>query len=277
MPSSSPLPSFRRPPIGEVLLALQFEQLALLDLRHVAPLVERFGAKYPNFETQTPLSPAVERFDGPRPVRGISIDMMDVPLFPRVWLVDSKGEELVQIQRDRLMHNWRHTPIGSEYPRYPRLRDEFAADWAVMDTFVRENRLGSLLPTQCEVAYVNQIEVDGDRVHDDPSKYFSFFAAPIYGHGQAQFEAVTYSSSGVAQEQADKGTLAGRLFVEVTSGVNTTTKKLSYQFGLTLRGAPLAQDLASVLQFFDFARARIVRTFAELTTPEMHKKWERQQ
>ena len=76
---------------------------------------------------------------------------------------------------------------------------------------------------------------------------------------------------------ADKATLAGRLFVEVTSGVNTTTKKLSYQFGLTLRGAPLAQDLASVLQFFDFARARIVRTFAELTTPEMHKKWERQQ
>lgn len=277
MPTSSPLPSFGRPPVGEVLLALQFQHLEHLTLRHVGPLVERFGSMYLHFEAQAPLPPAIERFDGLRPMRGITVDMMEVPLFPRLWLVDAKGEELVQIQRDRLMHNWRHTPIGSEYPRYPRLRDQFASDWGVVDAFVRENNLGTLLPTQCEVAYINQIEADGGDVHDDPSKYFSFFAPSICAHGQSQFEAVSHSSSGIAQEHTDMGLLMGRLFVEVTSGINMTTKKRTYQFGLTLRGAPLAQDLASVLQFFDFARARIVRAFSELTTPEMHSNWERLQ
>jgi uncharacterized protein (TIGR04255 family) len=279
MPTSSPLPSFRKPPVGEVLLALQFQQLDRLDIRHVGPLCERFGDRYPQFQTQPPLPPVVERFDGPRPIRGLTIDMMDPPTFPRLWLLDGNGEELVQLQRDRLMHNWRNTPIGSEYPRYPRLRQQFLSDWKVLEAFASDNQLGDLLPTQCEVAYINQIEAsDGGRqAHADPSAFFSFFAAPLCNHGQSEFEAATFSSSGVAQEDTEAGAIRGRLFVELSSGVNLATKKLTYQLQLTLRGSPLSQDIGSVLQFFDFARARIVRAFAALTTPEMHTKWERLQ
>lgn len=275
----SPLPSFRKPPVGEVLLAIQFQQLDRLNLRHIGPLCDRFGDRYPQFEIQASLPPVVERFDGPRPIRGLSIEMMDVPTFPRLWLIDAKGEELVQLQRDRLMHNWRNTPIGSEYPRYPRLREQFLSDWKVLEAFASASQLGDLLPTQCEVVYTNQIEADdgSGRSHADPSAFFSFFAAPLCNHGQSEFEAVTYSSSGVAQEAREKGTIRGRLFVELTSGVNLATRKLTYQLQLTLRGSPLSQDIGSALQFFDFARARIVRAFAALTTPEMHKKWERLQ
>ena len=277
MPASTPLPSFRKPPVGEVLLALQFEQLSRFDLRHVGPLVERFVSKYPGFETQPPLAPAIERFDGPRPAQGIRVEMIEMPLFPRLWLLAAKGEELVQVQQDRLMHNWRQTPIGAEYPRYPSLRSQFIEDWNVLEGFVRDNGLGALLPTQCEVSYVNQIDAGAGPRHGDPSEYFSFFAPPLCRHGQAEFEAVTHSSSGMAREETEGGPLIGRLFVEVTSGVNTATKKLTYQFGLTVRGTPLTQTLDSVVQFFDFARDRIVRAFAELTTPSMHKLWERQQ
>lgn len=277
MSDASALPSFRKPPVGEVLLALQFQQLEQLDLRHVGALVQRFGQKYPHFQAQPPLNPSIERFDGPRPARGVSIEVMEVPLFPRLWLVDDKGEELVQIQRDRLMHNWRHTSIGSEYPRYPRLRTEFAEDWDVLSSFLQGAKLGALLPTQCEVSYINHIDAssikDGARV--DPSTIFSFFALPLWGHGQADFEAVTYSSSGAAREETSRGAIVGRLFVEVASGLNVVTKRPTYQFSLTLRGAPADQGLDDVLRFFDFAHERIVRAFAELTTSEMHKKWER--
>jgi len=264
-----------------VLLAAQFQQIEQLDLRHVGALAERFAQKYPNFQTQAPLEPVIERFDGPKSARGISIDMVEPSLFPRLWLVGAKGEELVQIQRDRLMHNWRHTPIGSEYPRYPRLRCEFAEDWSVLEVFLEEHKLGRLLPTQCEVSYFNQIEAVGTSssggIHADPSTFFSFLAPPLCGHGQSQFEAVTFSSSGVARQETDTGVITGRLFVEVTSGLNIATRKQVYQFMLTLRGAPTAQHLDSVLAFFDFARERIVRAFTELTTPEMHRKWERLQ
>lgn len=278
MTELSQLPSFRRPPLGEVVLVLQFEQLAKLDLRHIGDLASRFGDKYAKFDTHAPLDPTVERFDGPRAGRAMKIEMVDVPLFPRIWLTDISGEELVQIQRDRLMHNWRHTPIGAEYPRYPRLRDQFATDWAVLSEFIAERQLGELLPTQCEVAYVNQIEIgSGELAHDDPSRYFSFFNPVVASYGQAEFEAVTFSMSGVAKENTARGVQVGRLFVEVTSGVNIARRKPTYQFSLTLRGAPLARDLDGVLAFFDFARQRIVRAFTELTTSGMHKVWERQE
>ena len=258
-------------------MGLQFEQLDQLDLRHVGQLAERFASKYPRFETQAPLDPTFERFDGPRPAQRISIEMVEPPHFPRLWLADESGEELVQLQRDRLLHNWRHTPIGSEYPRYPRLRKQFAADWAVVDSFVKEHGLGAILPTQCEVAYVNQIDADGGGVHADPSRYFSFLGAALCVHGQSDFEAVTFSSSGVAREETDRGQLLGRLFVELTSGLNTSSRKPTYRFTLTVRGAPMVRDREGVLQFYDFARARIVRAFAELTTSDMHKQWERVQ
>lgn len=281
MSEASALPSFRSPPVGEVLLALQFQQIDLLDLRHVGPLVGLFAKKYPQFQAQPALDPVIERFDGPRSARGISINMMEAPLFPRLWLVGADGEELVQIQRDRLMHNWRQIPLGPEYPRYPRLRSEFADDWAVLDSFLRERNLGSILPTQCEVAYINQIEASGEGagagLHADPSSFFSFFAPSLCGHGQSHFEAVTYSSTGIARAESTRGPMMGRLYVEVTSGLNLVTKRPTYQFSLTLRGAPVAQDVDGVLRFFDFARERIVRAFAELTTAEMHKRWERVQ
>lgn len=218
----------------------------------------------------------VERFDGPRAVRPISIEMMEPPHFPRIWLGDASGNELVQIQRDRLMHNWRHTAIGSEYPRYPRLRKEFASDWAVMDSFLRDHRLGELLPTQCEVVYVNLIEADGGLLHADSSRYFSFFAPAVHAQGLSEFEAVSFSMTSVAKSATDQGAHIGRLFVEVSSGVNPATRLPTYQFSLTLRGAPPTRDLEGVLSFFDFARTRIVCVFAELTTPQMHEIWEKQ-
>lgn len=146
MPDKSALPSFLKPPVGEVVLGLQFEQLDRLDLRHVGRLVDRFAGKYPRFETQAPLDPAIERFDGPRPTKRVSIEMMEPPLFPRLWIAAATGEEMVQLQRDRLLHNWRNMPIGAEYPRYPRLRAQFAEDWNIVEAFVREHSLGAILP-----------------------------------------------------------------------------------------------------------------------------------
>jgi hypothetical protein len=42
---------------------------------------------------------------------------------------------------------------------------------------------------------------------------------------------------------------------------------------LTARGRPLASSLDGVLGFLDLGRASIVRTFAALRTPAMHREW----
>lgn len=272
------LPSFRHPPVGEVVLALQFENLDKLDVRHAGALTERFHTRLPRFVAQAPLDPIFERFGEFRAAPNLSVQMVDLPLFPRLWLIDEKEAELVQIQRDRLMHNWRRMSDSEEYPRYSQLRKAFLHDWTTMSAFVGELGLGTLLPTQCEVSYVNHIDVGPlENGYPDPSTIFSFLSPTLATHGEAAFEAATFSSSSIAKAVTSKGQeMAGRMYVELISGTNARSKRRIYQLNLTLRGAPPARDIDGVLEFFDFARERIVRGFCALTTPEMHKQWGRE-
>lgn len=276
MVPSGPLPSFCRPPLSEVVLALQFENLDRLDVRHLGRIAKAFESKFPGFSVLPPIEPAVERFDRHRAAARLSVQVLDAPIFPRIWLTSDGGEELVQIQRDRLMHNWRQTSNRSEYPRYSSVRDAFAWDWSTLEDSVQELGIGQLLPTQCEVSYVNRIPA-GTREGGfaDPSRIFGFISSSLALHGQANYEAMTFSSTGVSTgvDQAG-GVLMGRLITEIGSAVDN--EALFYGFTLTLRGAPAQRTKEGVLQFFDFAHERIVRGFAALTTPEMHIQWERE-
>jgi hypothetical protein len=44
---------------------------------------------------------------------------------------------------------------------------------------------------------------------------------------------------------------------------------------LTARGAPSAPTIDESMRFMDIARDRIVRTFTDITTDEMHHRWGR--
>jgi hypothetical protein len=44
---------------------------------------------------------------------------------------------------------------------------------------------------------------------------------------------------------------------------------------LTVRGAPADTSRDGAVEFMNGAREHIVRTFTEMTTPEMHEKWQR--
>ena len=48
---------------------------------------------------------------------------------PRFWFVNESGNELVQVQRDRFIRNWRKTEGQPGYPSYDNLREAFADDW----------------------------------------------------------------------------------------------------------------------------------------------------
>jgi uncharacterized protein (TIGR04255 family) len=270
------LPSFKRPPLGEVILSLLFESLAKLDVRHAGLLADRFKERFPGFAVHPPLEPAIERFDGHRLGKQIAFQLADVPLFPRLWFIEAGGAELVQFQRDRLVHNWRaESARASSYPRYPVLRDAFASDWNVVSDFLRVHSLGELLPAQCEISYVNHIDARAATGgYRDPSEIFSFISPALGGVSQGQFEALTHSTSfRAAGESSSSQPLLGRLYAELVSAVSGKKGEPVYSLTLLLRGAPVGRDLDGVLDFFDFGHECIVKSFVELTTPEMHKDW----
>jgi hypothetical protein len=57
--------------------------------------------------------------------------------------------------------------------------------------------------------------------------------------------------------------------------VHTATHAAVLRLDLTVRGKPAEETVDSALAFLDDGRSAIVKSFAELTTPEMHEQWGR--
>lgn len=66
-----------------------------------------------------------------------------------------------------------------------------------------------------------------------------------------------------------------RLHVTVTPMLRHTNMEKVVQMELTFRGKPDGNDRSAAFALLDEGRATIVRAFAELTTPDMHRHWGR--
>ena len=67
----------------------------------------------------------------------------------------------------------------------------------------------------------------------------------------------------------------GRLHVALESGYRNSDEEPIFILNLTARGAPRGDGIDGVLGFLDVGREWVVRGFASVTTPTMHKEWGR--
>lgn len=267
------LPSFRRPPLTETVLGLQFEPLAGLSTAHMGLLWQRFRSQLPLIEEHPPLPPAVEKFEPPPPAQ-VEVSIEEKPPAPRVWFLNESKSELVQVQPDRFIHNWRKIEGIEPYPRYEPIRGKFRDEVAVLERFLTDEKLGPLVVNQCEVTYVNHIEPSGlwDR-HGQLERIFRVWS----GLGGASFLKVP-EDAGLRMRFAIldiKGKPVGRLHAAIQPAWKKTDNSPILVLTLTARGRPAGEGIDGAFAFFELGREWIVRGFADLTTPGMHRVWER--
>src|SRR5437867_5043712 len=123
------LPDFRKPPVAETVLSLQFESVAGLTTAHIGVLWQRFREQLPLIEEHLPLPPVLEKFEPPSPVH-VEVTIEEKPTVPRVWFLNESKSELIQVQTDRFIHNWRKMQGLEPYPRYEPIRDRFRSEVA---------------------------------------------------------------------------------------------------------------------------------------------------
>ena len=264
----SDLPDFDNPPVVETLLSVQFDRLALPKSAHFGVYWEKIRSRFPQTEEQGELPTVIERHpDQPQPPVGIQFQAFDTPPVPRFWFIDKEGTELIQAQRDRFIKNWRKVGEKDQYPRYEKVRAGFDKDFSDFTSFISENGLGTVRVNQCEVTYINHIVAgDGWETHADMAKVFTVWHQP-----QTEFP-------GPAEEAAirakfpmfDDGRFCGRLHVVIQPVRRISDGKPMFLLELTARG-----QIDDGTRFFDLGRKWIVKSFAELTTPAMHKIWGR--
>lgn len=263
----SDLPDFSNPPVVETVLSVQFDRLALMRTAHFGMYWRGIYDRFPKTEERVELPRIVE----PPPQQlpsgvGIQFEALEAPPAPRFWFANEKGTELIQVQKDRFIKNWRKTGDGDEYPRYESVRDGFDRDFSGFREFVSKRQLGEVRVNQCEVTYINHIFAGkGWETHADIDKVFTLWQQPSAAFpGRAQ-DTAFHSRFQIADS---RGNFVGRLHVKVSPVIRPPDGCPMFLLELTARG-----QIDESMSFFDLGREWIVRSFKSITTPMMHEIW----
>ncbi len=272
-PVSRTLPDFAAPPVTEVALSLQFEPLKDLRSPVVGQLWTKFRERFPRVEEREPIEPLIETFADRPQAPTVRVQVLEGLPSPRLFFLNESGSELIQVQKDRFSHNWRKQGEGDQYPRYEHIRDTFRRELDVFARFLEDEKLGQLVPTQCEVHYVNQIVGGlGWERHGELGNVLALFSSKGSDGFLPEPEDVRMAVRYIFRDA--EGVPQGRLHI-ITEPGYTTQGKVMILLRLIARGRPLVDGLEGVLRFFDAGREWIVRGFASATTPQMHQVWRR--
>lgn len=269
----APFPDFTDPPVVEVVLGVQFEPIADLGTAQLGLVWQKFRQQgFSKTEDQPPLAPTVEQFGARRPFRvGVELELVDAPSIPRLWFLNQPETELIQIQRDRFMHNWRKVRQGEVYPRFEQLRAAFERELNDFSQHLRDEKLGDLVPTQCEVTYVNEIVSGaGWERHGQLGAVLTLWQAPDRDTVLPEPEDVQLGIRYVIPN--DDGEPQGRLNITVAPAYRVEGPPIMLM-NLTARGKPEGEGIEGALRFIERGRAWLVHGFTSITTPDMHRIW----
>jgi uncharacterized protein (TIGR04255 family) len=266
-----PLPEFGRPPVSEVAASIHFPALSNWRSVYGGVFWTQIRSDYPAAQSAIPLPYATEKFDEitflTEPIRFQAAD----PDLQRFWFLSEDGTKLLQVQKDRLIVNWRKV-IGNEvYPRYDyEIRPRFKKEIKRFRSFISENDLGNIEEVQCELTYVNDF-IMGEDWNSFPE------AIALLSHwtprGSTNFLPPLDTLSFQGFFTFPEGN--GRLHFAAQHVLRQIDNKQAVQLRLNARGNPDTSSDEDILSWMDLAREWIVRGFTDFTSSSAHRLWDR--
>lgn len=267
------LPDFDKPPLDEVALSVQFNPIPGLQTAQIGLLWSKFRKDFPKTEQHPPLDPLTERF-GPPTRPSVHLELATSPPAPRCWFLREDGSELIQIQQDRFIHNWRKLSADDSYPRYEHVRQQFQSELEIFCDFLNKENVGEFLPNQCEVTYINAVlSGKGWERHGQLGQILSPINAQYSDGFLGEPESVRLAMQYIIPDES--GNPMGRLHFSASPAFKSPDNIPLYLLNVTARGAPRGKGIADIIEFMDMGREWIVRGFTSITTPQMHTIWER--
>ena len=273
--SNQELPRFRRPPVVETVLGVYFRSLEKFTSAEQGIFWDRyFRPKFPKLEERPPTEELRERFGEERlaPTADIRWRVTQRPDAPRLWATSENGQHVVQIQRNGFLSNWQKADDDVAYQSFEERRQEFGQQLAQLDKFLREQDIGRIELTSWIVTYINHMDYEGlDNVGPAVAKTLTVWT------NQFSDNWLTTPDKLVLDFAFPMPDNAGRLNVNLAHVFVKKSKQHKLRLDLTARGHLQSEDksIKSVLNSIDLGHEWVVRGFASLTRPEMHKLWER--
>jgi uncharacterized protein (TIGR04255 family) len=266
------LPEFGAPPLTEVVLGAQFDVIPGFVTPHIGVIWQRFRDAFPYVEEHPPIPPVFETFGSAPQFAGIGLQLMTGAEMARVFFINKPRTELLQVQKDRFLHNWRKVGDGDNYPRFETMLETFTAGFRTFSEAISKEGLGAIIPNQCEVTYINQMPVpEGGTLSDLTDDLFGQHTGSLALADLGKPEDLRFLLRYIIHD--DKGKPVGRLIASAEPARRADGQTIM-QLTLTARGRPSSPDEAGIISFLNRGRISVVRGFAHLTGPKMHKLWE---
>jgi uncharacterized protein (TIGR04255 family) len=262
------LPDFTRYPLNEVVLGVQFARPVGYHQIFAKDVWELYREDFPTCEERQALPPVFETFGPRRPLQP-AIKLVSGATHDRYWFVNSSGDQLIQFQGDRLLHNWRKMPSSAQgYSRFEVMFQRFETEIRRFETYVNTLASQILDINQCEVTYTNFI-VDPRNPSQPPRPEDWLKFAALAG---VDVESMQLNFT---KQISAEGKPRARMFYETTFAKNASTNEQAISFQITVRAAPEPNDVGGAMAQIASARELIVQEFANVTTPYAHEVWGR--
>lgn len=263
---TSPLPDYERPPVIEVVCGIQFKTMTDLTAPGFGVFWQRIRSEYPNVEEQPPLGEFTERFDKDALRAESQFEFLAIPPMPRIFFIDGSGNWVMQLQKERFLHNWRRVKDDDSYPRFAAVSERFHSAWQAFLAFCREEQLSEPQINQLELTYINHIpQGEGWDSLTDVGEVLPDLAWRPKHDFLPSPESIAWQGNFLLPERR------GRLHVSVRHAVRRADERPVLLCELTARGMPPLAEPEQIQAWFALGREWIVRGFADLTGPTVQK------
>ena len=256
MNTTQPTIRYENPPIDEIVCGIRFDSIKELRSGHFGILWQKFRPDFPKIEDQNLVNPVpVEDFENPN----------KFPL-PRVWFIHRDENEIIQVQRNCFLHNWRKRRADDEYPGYEKVVENFEKYLSRFQEFLAEESLGHLVPKQYELTYIDLIpQGQGWENLGNLEKVFpNLLSLTGQGIPSTNVRVINW------QTILDLPNGLGQLNIAIRSG----QRKTNNQPLLHIQTRALSKGQSeSMPAWFDAAHTTITELFLNLVSSEIQKKF----
>ena len=255
------LPDFERPPAVETAIGVRFSPILHWNAFHYGLLLQEFRDDYPVQELRPQLGMVTIQVPPQQ-----DADFAGMPV--RCWFINKANTELIQVQNDLFIRNWRKTENSPDYLHYEFIRPLFQRDWSKFKAFLQESNLPEPDVWQCEVTYINQF-VRGREWHDfeDLSELYPVWATGNRSPLLARPQMLTFATSYMLPHEL--GTLQ---FVS-QPGIRKSDGTEIIQLTVTALGRPKSTSDSDILAWLDAGQAAVVQGFTDFTGEAAHAIW----
>ncbi|WLQ12096.1 TIGR04255 family protein [Hahella aquimaris] len=254
------------PPLVETSFSLQFSRLESLHTGFRGLLWSEYRQDFPIVKRHHELSHEIEKFgiiQRDTPQLRFNTDVPN----PRLYFISHKSDKVIQLQQDRFIFNWLKKG-NSEYPRFPKLKEEYLEHYTNFTKFLKRESLGEPEIDQVELTYVNHIDADGLSAQE-------VFVGIVEKHTKIESLELESFALNLKHIISHNGEHIGRIYTTISTAQKESSCDTYYYLKFVARANPLGSSLSDVLLTMDLLSSTINHSFKAMIRDDLLEKWSR--